>query len=90
MPKWPGMSVPPGSETWANARVGHPGTWEVLLLPFLRSRFGISEKESWPAALSVQELCGGTESAIRTNDAGSKWYCQAKATKCGKKSSKKS
>ena len=28
--------------------------------------------------------------ATRMKGAGNKWYCQAKGTKCGKKSSKKS
>ena len=32
-PQWPGVNVPPGSESRACPHEGSPGTWEALVVP---------------------------------------------------------
>jgi len=43
-------SVPPGSKSGADAKEGHPGTWEVSLPPSLTNRKGIPVISPRPVA----------------------------------------
>ena len=83
-PRWPGVEVPPGSESRACTQWGSPGTWEGLPPPHETRERGKRVKKT-PGLRRLRLAGDGSKRNERTER-----YRQAKATKCGGKDGRQS